>query len=144
MNRIKENLVCYHNDGLKKQWIYKFNNNYGASIIKGGCAYGNKYYPYELMFVKFDKNNFIEQVAVPFAYDIKGYLGIKEVKKYLNKIKTLEEETLKASKKRQRFITSSPILNKKLANSDTQLEKILEATFEMLEEEECQDIQEKI
>lgn len=53
-------------------------------------------------------------------------------------------EKLETCKKKQRFITSSPILNKKLANGDTQLEKILEATFEMLEEEECQDIQEKI
>lgn len=46
--------------------------------------------------------------------------------------------------KKQRFITNSFILNKKLANGDTQLEKILEATFEILEEKECQDIQEKI
>ena len=90
MNRIKENLMFYHNAGFEKQWIYRFKNGYGASIIKGRYAYGNKFFPYELMVIKFDENGCSEQVEVPFAPDTKGYLRIEDIKEHLNKIKNIE------------------------------------------------------
>ncbi len=92
MNRIKENLLYYCDSGFGKQWIYRYNNGYGASIIKGRYACGNKFFPYELMVIKFDENDCSEQVEVPFAPDTKGYLRIEDIKEYLNKIKNIEVE----------------------------------------------------
>ena len=44
------------NGGL--QWIYKFDNGYGASVISGGLyAYTDKKNPYELAVIKKNKNN---------------------------------------------------------------------------------------
>lgn len=94
MNRIKEDLLYYHNDGVQKHWVYRFKNNYGASIIKGKYANGEKFYPYELMAIKFDENDCPERIETSFvkANDVKGYLRIKDVKEYLDRIKAIEVE----------------------------------------------------
>jgi hypothetical protein len=90
MNRIKENLLFYCDNTFRKHWVYKFDNGYGASIIKGMYVYGNKFFPYELRVIKFGKNGYFEPVKVEtFANDGKGYLNIEEVKEYLEQIKKL-------------------------------------------------------
>ena len=93
MNRIKENLLFYQDNKFRKHWVYKFDNGYGASIIKGLYVYGTKFFPYELCIIKFGENGYFEPVEVEtFVDNIKGYLNIKEVKEYLEQIKNYRGE----------------------------------------------------
>lgn len=38
----------------REQWLFRFNNGYGASVISGYGAYADKEHPYELAVLFFD------------------------------------------------------------------------------------------
>ena len=82
------------------RWIFRFENNYGASIVKGPYSYGGKEGKYELGLIKFYSENpydwklyYDEYDAEPETYnkycycDVAGYLNISDIINYLNDIK---------------------------------------------------------
>lgn len=48
---VERGKALFHN---AEQRVYKFPNGYGASVLKGGMAYGREDAPYELAVIKFD------------------------------------------------------------------------------------------
>ena len=69
------------------QKLYKFDNNYGASVINHRGSYG-----LELAVVLFDKNNpknYKICYNTPIASNVIGWLTKKELEKTLEKIKNL-------------------------------------------------------
>jgi deoxyinosine 3'endonuclease (endonuclease V) len=75
------------------QRIYRFDNGYGASVIKGRNSYGGKDGLWELAVIKFKSENPLEYTLVydtPITDDVIGYLKWKEVKPILKSISELK------------------------------------------------------
>lgn len=72
------------------QYVFKFDNGYGASIIKGYGTYGYNSDKWELGVLIFDESGDSELCyTTEIAYDVVGWLTDKEVREYLHKIKEL-------------------------------------------------------
>lgn len=73
------------------QWIFKFNNNYGASIIKHLGSYGYEKDLFELAILYFDEEGKSHlSYNTPLTDDVIGYLSNNEVMELLEKIKKLK------------------------------------------------------
>ena len=82
------------------QKIYRFPNNYGASVVRfkmpvggGYGSYTNDETEFELAVIKFegkDNNDFKLTYETPITSNVIGYLKEKDVEKILNKIKKLK------------------------------------------------------
>ena len=73
--------------GMQK--IFKFENNYGASLVSGYGTYG-----LEMAVIKFHGKELDEWELcydTPITDDVLGYLCPNEVNKYLKKIKRLKK-----------------------------------------------------
>jgi hypothetical protein len=76
------------NNGI--QSIVKFENNYGASVVKHEYSYGNKQGLYELAIIKYDENGDWDLCYdTPITNDVLGYLNEAEVTTYLMQIEQL-------------------------------------------------------
>jgi len=80
------------NEGI--QYIAKFPNNYGASIVKHSFSYGNEKGLWELAVIKYDPNesdiyNFELTYSTPITNDVLGHLTEEEVNKTLKDIESL-------------------------------------------------------
>ena len=76
------------NNGI--QSIVKFENNYGASVVKHEYSYGNKQGLYELAIIKYDENGDWDLCYdTPITSDVLGYLSEAEVTTYLMQIEQL-------------------------------------------------------
>lgn len=75
-----------------QQWIFKFENGYGASVIKHYGSYGWAEDLFELAVIYFDGNNWQLTYDTSITSDVIGHLTNNDVIKYLNKIKRLKEE----------------------------------------------------
>lgn len=71
------------NDGI--QYIAKFKNGYGASIVKHKYSYGNTSGLWELAVLKDDCITY----KTPITNDVIGYLTESEIQNILNKISIL-------------------------------------------------------
>lgn len=73
------------------QYLFRFNNYYGASVIKNRYSYGSDKDLWELAVVNFRDGNdkYVIDYYTPITNDIKGYLTDEEVVECLNKIKDL-------------------------------------------------------
>lgn len=73
------------------QYLFRFQNGYGASVIKHNFSYGHDMDLWELAVVKFiDESDCYALVYdTPVTHDVIGYLTDKEVREYLQKIKEL-------------------------------------------------------
>jgi hypothetical protein len=72
------------------QSIVKFDNNYGASVVKHDYSYGNKQGLYELAIIKYDENGDWDLCYdTPITNDVLGYLNEAEVTTYLMQIEQL-------------------------------------------------------
>ena len=73
------------------QYVFKFKNNYGASVIKNKWSYGYKEDLWELAIVTFiDEDDAFEICdQTPITNDVLGCLTNAEVKYLLGKIKEL-------------------------------------------------------
>ena len=75
----------------KGQWLFKFENNYGASVIKRYGSYGYEKDKFELAVVKFNENNIFSLCYdTEITDDVMGYLSNEEVLEILEKIKNLK------------------------------------------------------
>lgn len=75
-----------------KQWLFRFSNNYGASVISGYGAYSDKDHPYELGVVLFLASEDRFCLVYPSHLcngDVIGHLDAEDVGFILNKIKEL-------------------------------------------------------
>lgn len=68
-----------------RQWIFNFDNGYGASVITGGIAYCNEAQPYELAVLRHDELCY----DTPITDDVIGYLTNDEVFNLLDRIEQL-------------------------------------------------------
>lgn len=69
---------------------YRFENNYGASIIRNKQSRGHEKGLFELAVLKFDKNNNpCICYNTPLTNNVIGYLNWEEVIEYLEKIQNL-------------------------------------------------------
>ena len=76
------------NNGI--QAIVKFENNYGASVVKHEYSYGNKQGLYELAIIKYDENGDWDLCYdTPITDDVLGYLTEDDVTDYLIQIEQL-------------------------------------------------------
>lgn len=75
------------------QWLFRFENNYGASVIKHWGSYGYNEDKFELAVIYFnEKGDYHLTYDTPITDDVIGYLDNEEVLKLLEKIKRLKEE----------------------------------------------------
>ena len=77
----------YIKSDMPGQWLFKFENNYGASVIKHYGSYGYEDDLFEIAVIKFDNPlyNFTLCYDTPISNDVIGYLTNENVLKYLKK-----------------------------------------------------------
>ena len=72
-------------DWGNERYIFKFENGYGAIVIRNHLSYGGPEGFYELAVLKDGKINY----KTPITNDVIGWLDPDEVEELLNKIKAL-------------------------------------------------------
>lgn len=89
----RDHVFCSHNgfseciekkDGT--QWIFEFENGYGASVITGGIAYGGKAGFFELAVLRGNELCY----DTPITDDVVGWLTSDEVNQLLDNIEHLQ------------------------------------------------------
>jgi hypothetical protein len=76
------------NNGI--QSVVRFENNYGASVIKHDYSYGSKQGLYELAIIKYDESgDWGLCYDTPLTNDVLGYLSEAEITTYLMQIEQL-------------------------------------------------------
>jgi len=75
------------------QWVYRFPNGYGASVIRGPWSYGGPEGLYELGVVVFSGDSWELTYETPITSDVLGHLSLDEVAATLAKIAALPEVT---------------------------------------------------
>lgn len=80
--------------GFGTQDIYRFDNDYGASVVRHRFSYGGDQGLFELAVIEFESSKSNKHYRLvyntPIADDVIGYLTKKEVNQILGKIKLLE------------------------------------------------------
>jgi len=76
-----------HGTGI--QYIAKFDNNYGASIVKHDFSYGGSDGLWELAVIKYTGDDWSLVYDTHITNDVLGYLSEEEVNETLDKIKAL-------------------------------------------------------
>jgi hypothetical protein len=72
------------------QKMYRFSNNYGASVVKGEHTYGGDEGLWELAVTKFKTDgDFVLDYTTPITEDVEGHLTDDAVEELLNKIEAL-------------------------------------------------------
>ena len=69
--------------------VYKFPNNYGASVIKNKYSYGGTENLWEVGVVFFYGDGYELTYSTPITDDVLGYLSDEEVENTLEQIKNL-------------------------------------------------------
>ena len=90
----KQNIIAIGNveglDGI--QYLFRFENNYGASVIKHKGSYGHEDDLWELAVIKFDNDDndsWDLTYDTPITADVEGWLTDDEVRALLQRIKEL-------------------------------------------------------
>lgn len=74
-------------------FIFRFENNYGASVVKHKYSYGHEEDLWELAVIEFtDESNKEWHITydTPITEDVVGYLKDEDVRELLGKIKDLQ------------------------------------------------------
>jgi len=72
-----------------RQWIYRFGNGYGASVVQGPYTYGGPMGLYELAVLVFDGDDHELTYDTPVTDDVEGHLPLGEVADLLVRIAAL-------------------------------------------------------
>jgi hypothetical protein len=79
---------CCTNDGI--QYVFRFDNNYGASVVKHGISYGHEEDLWELAVLRLcTDGKYHLCYDTEITDDVIGHLTDEEVRTYLGKIKEL-------------------------------------------------------
>ena len=71
------------------RYVFKFDNNYGASVIKALGSYGYQENLWELAVVEFFGDTWVLANKTCISNDVIGWLNDKQVVSYLEMIKNL-------------------------------------------------------
>ena len=86
-----EYLIKEVNEGeRKRQYVFRFPNNYGDSIIKNIGSYGYEGDLFELAVLYFEGDKFEIAYNTPIAQDVVGFLSNDDVLNLLEDIKKLK------------------------------------------------------
>jgi hypothetical protein len=72
-----------------EQWIYKFPNGFGASVVRGTHTYGGQEGLYEITVLKFDGDDFRRTCATPITDSALGWQALEDVAAVLVKVAAL-------------------------------------------------------
>jgi hypothetical protein len=72
-----------------RQWIYRFPNGYGASVVQGDYTYGGPEGFLELAVLKFDGDKSSITYSTPITDDVLGWLTLEAVAATLLKVAVL-------------------------------------------------------
>lgn len=75
-------------NGVK--YLYRFPNNYGASVVQHELSYGYKEGLWEIGVVEFDGDEYHLTYETPITRDVIGYLTWEQIEEQLELIKNLE------------------------------------------------------
>lgn len=92
--KFNQKLKTTHWNNLMKQYLFHFENGYGASVISNGIAYGNSKKPYELAVIEKNGDEWCLCFDTEITDDVIAYLDENDVVKILEKIEKLEKKTL--------------------------------------------------
>jgi hypothetical protein len=91
MNRHRVHKQQALRDGIQR--LYRFDNNYGASVIKCTGSYGKEYDLWELGVIKWTGiDSYALTTDTPITSDVIGNLNDRQVEKLLDNIKSLPQE----------------------------------------------------
>lgn len=91
----QDGLFDYRKDMVGEQWLYRFPNNYGASVIRKILSYGSGKGLYELAVIKWgyteieDKDDWTLTYKTPITDDVIGCCSDQGIDRLLNQIKEL-------------------------------------------------------
>lgn len=71
------------------QYVFRFKNGYGASVVKGEGSYGGEQDLWELAVLKFDGDEYDLDYDTEITNDVEGYLTDEDVGDLLRRIKAL-------------------------------------------------------
>jgi hypothetical protein len=72
-----------------RQWIYRFPNGFGASVVQGDYTYGGSEGFLELAVLKFDGDKSSLTYSTPITDDVLGWLTVEAVAATLLKVAAL-------------------------------------------------------
>lgn len=74
---------------MPDQWLYRFPNGYGASVVQGKVTYGGEQGKYELAVIVFEGDDWNLTYDTPVTNDVIGWLDISAVAELLAQIAAL-------------------------------------------------------
>lgn len=90
--KFKNNLVDQRQrHGVPYQATYRFDNDFGASVIRGPHSYGGSEGLFELAIVKWSNDDWAITYDTPITNDVLGWLSEEDVDKTLLEISKLEK-----------------------------------------------------
>lgn len=75
------------NNGVQK--VYKFENGYGASVVRHDYSYGGRVGKWEIAVLEFEGDDWHLTYDTPITNDVLGHLSDEEVEMTLKEIKNL-------------------------------------------------------
>lgn len=85
----KDNVLSVESKPNEVQYVFKFDNNYGASIVKRPGSYGFNKDLWELAVIWFDGDEWHLTYDTEITDDVIGHLTDEEINEILHKIKNL-------------------------------------------------------
>lgn len=87
----EKNLITHRECNGGMQYLFRFENHYGASVVKHSFSYGSGKDLWELAVIKFDPENgsWYLTYTTPITEDVEGCLTDEEVRDLLQRIKEL-------------------------------------------------------
>ena len=73
-----------------EQKLYRFENGFGASVVRGPYTYGGSTGLWELAVIVWDGNDYELTYDTPVTSDVLGYLDESDVDRHLAEIEALE------------------------------------------------------